>query len=78
MAVLWLVILALAAGFLVVRLMKYGSDVPMIIILGCVGGLVGGLTLSAIAAIASSLAGLVGAILGATLLIWLWKNKIFG
>jgi len=73
MPILFLVIVGAAAGFIATRVMKVQTDVPTTIAIGIFGALIGGLILRALITMASWAAGFVGAILGAILLIWLWK-----
>jgi uncharacterized membrane protein YeaQ/YmgE (transglycosylase-associated protein family) len=73
MPILFLVIIGAAAGFIATRVMKVQTDVPTTIAIGVFGALVGGLILRALITMASWAAGFVGAVLGAILLIWLWK-----
>lgn len=73
MPILLLVIIGAAAGFLATRIMKLEADVPTTVAVGVFGALVGGLILRALITMASWAAGFVGAVLGAMLLIWLWR-----
>ena len=73
MAVIWLLIIGAAAGFIATRLMRIEADIITTIVIGMVGALIGGLVLRALLAVMGFGAGLVGAILGALLLIWLWQ-----
>ena len=74
MSVVALIIIGAAAGFLATRLMRIEADIPTTMLIGVVGALIGGLVLRALATIMGALAGFVGAVLGAILLIWLWKT----
>jgi len=74
MPILLLVIIGAAAGFLATRFMKLDADVPTTIAIGIFGALVGGLILRALITMASWAAGFVGAVMGAMLLIWLWRR----
>ena len=74
MAILWLIIMGAAGGFVATRLMRFDSSAPATIAIGVVGAILGSFVFSTIAAIASTLASIAGAIIGAALLIWLWKN----
>lgn len=69
-----LIIIGIAAGFLATRLMKIEADVPTTIAVGVGGALLGGFALRALLAMAGWMAGFVGAVLGALILIWLWKT----
>lgn len=73
MGIVLLVIVGIAAGFLATRFMGLNTDVPTTIAIGVAGALVGGFALRAVLMMAGWMAGFVGAVLGAMLLIWLWK-----
>ena len=74
MPVLFLIIIGTAAGFLATRLMKIETDIPTTVAIGIFGALIGGFALRALVAVAGFMAGLVGAVLGAMILIWLYKT----
>ena len=74
MAIVWLVIVGAAAGFLATRFMKIEADVITTVVIGIAGALVGGVLLQIAAGVLGMLGGLVGAILGAMLLIWVWQK----
>jgi uncharacterized membrane protein YeaQ/YmgE (transglycosylase-associated protein family) len=74
MAVVWLIIVGAAGGFVATRLMRFDSSAPATLAIGVLGAILGSFAFSAIAAIASGLASLAGAVFGAALLIWLWKS----
>ena len=74
MAILWLIIVGAAGGFVATRFMRVESDLPMTLILGISGAVIGSLVFSTLVAFATALAGFAGAILGAVGLIWLWKT----
>lgn len=74
MAVLALIIIGAAAGFIATRLMKTETDLVTTVVIGMLGALVGGLVLRILLAITGFAAGFVGAILGAMALIWLWET----
>ncbi len=76
MPIVYLVIIGAAAGFLATRMMRLNTDVPTTIVIGIAGALIGGLVLRFLILVTGWLAGLVGAVLGAVLLIWLWKTYI--
>lgn len=78
MPVLFLIIIGTAAGFLATRLMKIETDIPTTVAIGIFGALIGGFALRAMIAMAGFMAGLVGAVLGAILLIWLYKHYYRG
>ncbi len=74
MSVIYLIIIGAAAGFLATRLMRLETDIPTTMLIGIVGALVGGFLLRALISIMGWLSGFVGAVLGALLVIWLWKT----
>lgn len=74
MPLIGLLIVGVAAGFLATRFLKVDLDTPTTIALGVLGALIGGLTLRALVMVAGIGAGFVGALLGAVLLIWVWKS----
>jgi len=76
MPIILLIIIGAAAGFIATRLMKIDTDVPTTIAIGVFGALVGGLVLRALLTVTGWMAGFVGAVLGAMLLIWLWRTYI--
>ncbi len=76
MPIVLLIIIGAAAGFIATRLMKLDTDVPTTIAIGVFGALVGGLVLRALLTVTGWMAGFVGAVLGAMLLIWLWRTYI--
>lgn len=78
MAILALLIVGAAAGFIATRMMRVEADAISTIAIGVLGALAGGLILRFIAMITGWAAGFVGAILGAMLLIWLWNSYITG
>jgi uncharacterized membrane protein YeaQ/YmgE (transglycosylase-associated protein family) len=74
MPIVALIIIGAAAGFLATRFMRVQTDVPTTILIGVAGALIGGVVLRLLITLTGWMAGLVGAILGAMLLIWLWKT----
>ena len=74
MSVLALIIIGAAAGFLATRFMKIEADIPTTMLIGIAGALIGGLILRALLTMMGMLSGFVGAVLGAMLLIWLWRT----
>ncbi len=74
MPVLALIIIGAAAGFLATRMMKLEANVITTVAIGVLGALVGGLVLRFLLTVAGWMAGFVGAVLGAMLLIWLWRT----
>ena len=76
MPVLLLIIIGAAAGFIATRVMRVQTDVPTTIAIGVFGALIGGLVIRVLLTITGWMAGFVGAVLGAMLLIWLWRTYI--
>ncbi|WP_299922506.1 GlsB/YeaQ/YmgE family stress response membrane protein [uncultured Pelagimonas sp.] len=74
MSVVFLVIIGAAAGFLATRFMKVETGVLQTVGIGIAGALIGGLVLRFIVSVLGAFAGLVGAVLGAMLLIYIWKS----
>jgi uncharacterized membrane protein YeaQ/YmgE (transglycosylase-associated protein family) len=72
--ILFLVIIGAAAGFIATRVMRLNTDVPTTVAIGIGGALIGGLVLRTLISLTGWMAGFVGAILGAILLIWLWRT----
>lgn len=73
MAIIALIIIGTAAGFIATRVMRFELDLITTIFVGILGALIGGLILRALISLAGFAAGFVGAVLGAIALIWLWK-----
>jgi uncharacterized membrane protein YeaQ/YmgE (transglycosylase-associated protein family) len=76
MPLIALMIIGAAAGFLATRLMKLNTDVPSTIAIGVFGALIGGVVLRGLIMLTGWGAGFIGALLGAMLLIWLWKTYV--
>lgn len=76
MSIVLLIIIGAAAGFLATRFMGLNTDVPTTIVIGVVGALVGGFLLRFLLMVGGWMSGFVGAVLGAMLLIWLWKTTL--
>ena len=74
MSALVLIIVGAAAGLIATRVMKLETDVFATIAIGIFGALIGGLVLRVLLTITGWAAGFVGAVLGAMLLIWLWRT----
>ncbi|MAC80379.1 MAG: GlsB/YeaQ/YmgE family stress response membrane protein [Rhodobacteraceae bacterium] len=74
MSILLLVIIGAAAGFIATRLMRMDTDITTTIAIGIFGALLGGLVLRILLTVMGAMAGFVGAVLGALVLIWLWKT----
>ncbi len=73
-AILLIVIVGAAAGFLATRFMMLQTDVPTTIVIGIAGAMVGWLALRILISVTGWVAMFVGAVLGAMLLIWLWRQ----
>ncbi|WP_430465853.1 GlsB/YeaQ/YmgE family stress response membrane protein [Tabrizicola sp.] len=76
MGLVLLIVVGVAAGFLATRIMGLNTDVLTTVAIGVAGALMGGLALRTIGMIGGWMAGFVGAVLGALILIWLWKTYI--
>ena len=76
MGIVLLLIVGAAAGFLATRMMKLNTDVVTTIAIGVAGAVIGGLVIRVLLELSGWLFGFVGAVLGALLLIWLWKTYI--
>jgi uncharacterized membrane protein YeaQ/YmgE (transglycosylase-associated protein family) len=73
-----LVIIGAAAGFLATRMMKLNTNIPTTIAIGVGGAMIGGVIIRFLLEITGWMAGFVGAVLGALLLLWIWKTYIAG
>lgn len=74
MQLVYLIIIGAAAGYLATRFMQLQTGVLATVSIGILGAIVGGLVLRALITVGSWLSGFVGAVLGAMLLIWLWRT----
>lgn len=74
MQVIFLLILGAAAGFIATRLMRLDTDIPTTVAIGALGALIGGFVLRFLIMLSGWAAGFVGAVLGAMMLIWLWRT----
>jgi len=74
MTIVLFLIVGIAAGFLATRIMGLNTDLLTTIAIGVAGALVGGFVLRTLVMVSGWMAGFVGAVLGAILLIWLWKT----
>ncbi|KFI28774.1 GlsB/YeaQ/YmgE family stress response membrane protein [Paenirhodobacter enshiensis] len=74
MQVIFLLILGAAAGFIATRLMRLDTDIPTTVAIGALGALIGGFVLRFLIMLSGWAAGFVGAVIGAMLLIWLWRT----
>jgi uncharacterized membrane protein YeaQ/YmgE (transglycosylase-associated protein family) len=73
-----LLVVGVAAGFLATRLMKIETGVAATLAIGVGGALIGGVLIRFLLEITGWMAGFVGAVLGALLLLWIWKTYIAG
>jgi uncharacterized membrane protein YeaQ/YmgE (transglycosylase-associated protein family) len=69
-------IVGVAAGFLATRLMKIEASIPATLAIGVGGAIIGGALIRFLLEITGWMAGFVGAVLGALLLLWVWKTYI--
>ena len=76
MGIIGLLIIGAAAGFLATRLMSLETDIVTTVAIGVLGALVGGLILRGLLTMMGWMSGFVGAVLGAVLLIWLYKTYL--
>ncbi|MBW6505263.1 MAG: GlsB/YeaQ/YmgE family stress response membrane protein [Rhodobacteraceae bacterium] len=74
MSIIALIIIGAAAGLIATRVMRLQTDLFATIGIGILGALVGGLALRILLTITGWMAGFVGAVLGAIMLIWLWRT----
>lgn len=74
MSILLLIIVGAAAGFIATRLMGMDTDIITTIAIGVFGALIGGIVLRLLLTMMGAMAGFVGAVLGALVLIFLWKT----
>lgn len=73
-----LMIVGAAAGFLATRLMKIEASIPLTLAIGVGGAIIGNVLIRFLLQITGWMAGFVGAVLGALLLIWIWKTYVAG
>lgn len=78
MHIIFLIVVGAAAGFLATRMMKLETNVVVTVAIGVFGALIGGIILRVLLGVFAFGAGFVGAILGAMLLIWLWRTYLGG
>jgi uncharacterized membrane protein YeaQ/YmgE (transglycosylase-associated protein family) len=76
MPIIALIIIGAAAGFIATRVMRLETDVLTTVAIGVFGALIGGFVLRMLIVLTGWMAGFVGALLGAMVLIWLWKTYI--
>lgn len=76
MAILTLLIIGAAAGYIATRVMDLETSIPVTIAIGVIGALIGGLLLSVLLTILGIAAGFLGALLGAMALIWAYQTYL--
>ncbi len=76
MGAVLLLVVGAAAGFLATRLMRVHTDIPTTVAIGVGGALIGGLVIRTLLELTGWMAGFAGAVLGALVLIWLWKTYL--
>ncbi len=76
MPIIFLIIVGAAAGFLATRMMNLKTDIITTVSIGVFGALIGGLLLRLILMLGGIAFGFVGAVLGAVLLIWVYRTYI--
>ena len=74
MTIVLFLIIGIAAGFLATRIMGLNTDPLTTMAIGVAGAFLGGFILRALVLVSGWMAGFFGAVLGAILLIWLWKT----
>lgn len=74
MGLIGLIIVGAAAGFIATRLMGMNADLITTVAIGILGALIGGLLIRMVWTVSGWLGGFVGAVLGAMLLIWLYRK----
>lgn len=78
MAIPFLIIIGVAAGFIASKVMKTNLSLVETIAIGILGAIIGGLVLRGLIVAGSMIFGLVGAIAGACVLIWLYQRYVEG
>lgn len=76
MALVYLLIIGAAAGFLATRSMKVEADIPTTVAIGVGGALVGWLVWRFLLIVTGWLGGFVAALGGAFLIAWVWRRWI--
>lgn len=71
-----IIIIGIAAGFLATRALNMQTDVPTTIAIGVGGAMLGGVLVRLLLTMMGWAAGLVGAVIGAFVLIWLWRTFV--
>lgn len=74
MTFLAVIIFGIAAGFLATKILRLNTDVPTTIAIGVGGALIGALILRLVSWLMGMAAGFVGAVLGALVLVWIYKK----
>ena len=78
MAIPFLIIIGVAAGFIASKVMKTNLSLVETIAIGILGDIIGGLVLRGLIVAGSMIFGLVGAVAGACVLIWLYQRYVKG
>ena len=78
MAIPFLIIIGVAAGFIASKVMKTNLSLVETIAIGILGAIIGGLVLRGLIVAGSMIFGLVGAVAGACVLIWLNQRYVKG
>ena len=76
MAIPFLIIIGVAAGFIASKVMKTNLSLVETIAIGILGAIIGGLVLRGLIVAGSMIFGLVGAVAGACVLIWLYQRYV--
>jgi len=71
-----LLIVGAAAGFLATRMMRLDTNVVTTVAIGVAGAVIGSVVIRVLLELSGWLFGFVGAVLGAMLLIWVWKTYL--
>ncbi len=74
MAIIYLLIIGAAAGFLATQVLRVEADIPTTVAFGVGGALVGWLVWRFLLMVTGWLGGFVAALGGAFLLVWLWQR----
>ncbi len=74
MNIVALIVIGAAAGFLATRFMRLEANLMTTVAIGMAGALIGGLIVRMLLSVMGWMSGFVGAVLGAMLLIWLWRT----
>ena len=78
MAIPFLIIIGVAAGFIASKVMKTNLSLVETIAIGILGAIIGGLVLRGLIVAGSMIFGLVGAVAWACVLIWLYQRYVKG